>query len=137
MTLPARRRRVLGAIASHPGPGAPTYREIGIIAGLSSVSSVRHQLLMCKRGGWVVWDPEIPGSLRLADGVVVWSPAAVSRCRVCGVSLPDGHTHIVALQVALDAAVARIEAAHDMDAIRARLNSAAVEAADTPREDTP
>lgn len=129
MTLTARRRRILGAIASHPRPGAPTYREIGIVAGLSSVSSVRHQLLRLQRDGWLWWDSTRPGSLRLADGVVVWrSAVGVEPCATCGLTLPTDHHHAADLAVSLHEVAAKVEPAESLEDLRARLN--------TPREDT-
>lgn len=142
MTLTDRRRRVLGAIAYHHGPGAPTYRDIGRVAGLSSVSSVLHQLRALRRDGWVAWEPAVPGSLHLADGVVVWrTVVGVGPCKTCGLSLPDDHHHVADLRVSLEETVRDIRPYTSPEVLRDRLNnpdSYAAETADsTPREDTP
>lgn len=104
MTLTARRRQVLGAIAAHRGPAAPTAREIGAAVGLASTDSVHYQFTVLKRDGWIEWEPKIPGSLRLANGVFVelHHLVLVEHCPSCEMTLPADHHCERDLKVSID-----------------------------------
>jgi repressor LexA len=69
--LTVRQRRVLEAIRSHYTTHgyAPSMREIGEQVGLGAVSSVRHQLEVLERMGWIRRQAGLPRAL------VVLNPA--------------------------------------------------------------
>jgi repressor LexA len=64
---------IRASIASRGYP--PSMREIGDAAGLSSLSSVSHQLGQLELGGWIRRDPNRPRALE----VLVDEPAAASE----------------------------------------------------------
>ena len=78
--------RVLLAILSHPGPYAPTVRELGAATGLSSSASVHDHLRTLRRRGLVDWEDGKKGTLR-----ALVAPAGVGQAHVHHVELtPPG-----------------------------------------------
>lgn len=49
--------RLLMAILSHPGPGAPSIRELCDATGVRSTSTITHQLHTLLAHGLVDWEP--------------------------------------------------------------------------------
>jgi SOS-response transcriptional repressor LexA len=56
--------QVLLAILSHPGPYAPTLRELGAAAGVRSTATTHDHLLALRRRGLVDWEDGKKGTLR-------------------------------------------------------------------------
>lgn len=67
--LTARQQQILGFVrAFHGRYGfAPSMREIGAAVGLVSVSSVRYQVTVLERAGWIRREPGLPRALVVLD----------------------------------------------------------------------
>ena len=61
--LPSRAIEVLLALLAHPGPGAPSLRELGAAVGLRSPSTVHAHLCRLRRAGLVDWESGNAGTL--------------------------------------------------------------------------
>ena len=62
----------------------PSMREIGEAVGLTSPSSVAHQLAALEKKGYIRRDPRLPRAMEVVDarrGAATTSPGSATRCR--------------------------------------------------------
>lgn len=122
MSLTPRQRALISFLAE-PHPYPPTFREIGDAVGLSSSSSVAHQVRALTRAK-ILRPRDCDGRRRvvLADDIRVVDGEVYRIHTTAGISEED-------LRVSLHWVAAGVKPSESLDAIRARLNN--------PREDTP
>ena len=89
--LTDRQRRVLEVIRASVGERGypPSIREIGDAVGLTSTSSVAHQLRTLEKKGFLRRDPNRPRAVDVRGmPVSYWVSACMATCAVSVVSMP-------------------------------------------------